>query len=154
MDRRKIDVGMASVLIAISLIILTNDSLVEGGVETDLGSMFLPRIVAVCILLIAMTIGIGSLRKLAARAEFEEGELIETAGFGGVVIYVLTFVFYWLAVPYFGFLVVTPFAMFSIAYLLGGRSWIPITLMSVLTPIVLYYLCREFLRVFLPTWSF
>ena len=154
MDRRKIDVGMASILIAISLLILTDDSLVEGGVETELGSMFLPRIVAFCIMLLAATIGIGSLRRLTSGAETEEGEIIDVKGFDGVLIYILIFALYWFAVPYVGFLVATPFAMFAIAYLLGGRNWIPIILMSVLTPIVLFYLCREFLRVFLPTWSF
>lgn len=153
MDRRKIDVMMASGLIAISVIILTNDNLVQGGVETELGSLFLPRIVAACILIISALIGVDSLRRLRADAPYEEGEVINTEGFDGVIIYVLTFVFYWIAVPYFGFVVATPFAMFSIAYLLGGRNWIPIILMSLITPITIFYLCREFLRVFLPTWS-
>lgn len=154
MDRRKIDVGMTSLLIIISLIILVDDGLVEGGVETDLGSLFLPRIVAVCIILISASIGIQSLRKLSAKAPFEEDEKINAEGFKGVGIYVLTFVFYWFAVPYVGFMIATPFAMFSIALLLGGRNLVPILLMSIITPISIFYLCREFLRVFLPTWSF
>ncbi|MBQ0783899.1 MAG: tripartite tricarboxylate transporter TctB family protein, partial [Amphritea sp.] len=65
MDRRIIDIGFSTFLIIVSLIILTNDNLVEGGAESDLGSMFLPRVVAGLIILFAATIAIQSLRKLS-----------------------------------------------------------------------------------------
>ncbi|MCW8884463.1 MAG: hypothetical protein OQK12_04290, partial [Motiliproteus sp.] len=66
MDRRKIDVVLSTFLIIASLIILTNDNLAEGGAESDLGIMFLPRIVAGLIIIFASTIAIQSLRNLAA----------------------------------------------------------------------------------------
>ena len=62
MDRRKIDVAMTSFLIVMSLIILISDDLVQGGVETDLGSMFLPRIVAIAIIdsrSVSLQVGVG-----------------------------------------------------------------------------------------------
>ncbi|WP_271272628.1 tripartite tricarboxylate transporter TctB family protein [Aliamphritea hakodatensis] len=153
MDRRKVDVVLATVLIIISLIILTSDQLVEGGAETDLGSMFLPRIVAVLIILFSATIGIQSLKNLLQRKEMEDKELIVTNGYGGIFIYIGIFIAYWLLVPVFGFLVTTPFVMFSVALLLGGRNWIPMTAVSVITPILIFYGSSQFLRVFLPTWS-
>ncbi|MBN3562287.1 tripartite tricarboxylate transporter TctB family protein [Aliamphritea spongicola] len=153
MDRRKVDVVLATVLIIISLIILTSDQLVEGGAETDLGSMFLPRIVAVLIIIFSATIGIESLKKLLQRKEMEDKELIVTNGYGGIFIYIGIFIAYWLLVPVLGFLVTTPFVMFSVALLLGGRNWIPITAVSVITPILIFYGSSHFLRVFLPTWS-
>lgn len=153
MDRRKVDVVIATVLIVVSLIILTYDGLSEGGVETDLGSLFLPRIVACLIIIFSATIGIQSLIKLNKKAELEDGELISTEGFMGVNIYVATFIVYWLVVPYVGFLVATPFVMFGVAYLLGGRSWFSISAMSVITPLIVFYGSSHFLRVFLPTWS-
>lgn len=153
MDRRKIDVIMATVFIIVSLIILTNDNLVEGGAETDLGSMFLPRIVAGLIIIFSASIGIQALRKLISKAALNAEENIMTDGFAGIVIYISIFIVYWLVVPYVGFLVATPFVMFGIAVLLGGRKWLPIILMSVITPAVIFYGASHFLRVFLPTWT-
>lgn len=137
----------------VSLIILTNDGLVEGGMETELGSMFVPRVIAICILIFSGTIGVQSLLKMRKNEELELVEYIDTVGFGGVAIYFGIFILYWLAVPYVGFIVATPFTIFSVAYLLGGRSWIPIGTVSIVTPIIIYYGCSQYLRVFLPTWS-
>lgn len=153
MNRRKVDVVISAVLITISLIILTNDNLVEGGMETELGSMFVPRLIAVCILLFAGTIGVQSLTKLLKNEKLSLTEHINTTGFLGVGIYFVIFILYWLAVPYVGFIVATPFTVFTIAYLLGGRSWLPIGIMSIVLPLAIYYGCSQYLRVFLPTWS-
>ena len=153
MNRRKIDVGLSAVLIIVSLIILTNDNLVEGGMETDLGSMFLPRLVAVFIIMFSATIGIQSLVKMHKQEELGLLEYIDTTGFLGIGIYVAIFVLYWFLVPYTGFLITTPFVMMSIAVLLGGRSWLSMTAVSVITPLLVYYGCSNYLRVFLPTWS-
>lgn len=154
MDRRKVEVVMTSILIVVSVIILTNDNLSKGGVETELGSMFLPRLVAICMIVISATIGIQSFLQLSRGEALTDEDRIETRGFDGVAIYVANFLLYWLAVPYVGFLVATPIAMLVIAILLGGRNWVPIIAMSLITPVAVFFLCREFLRVFLPTWSF
>ncbi|WP_315982062.1 tripartite tricarboxylate transporter TctB family protein [Aliamphritea spongicola] len=68
----------------------------------------------------------------------EDKELIVTNGYGGIFIYIGIFIAYWLLVPVLGFLVTTPFVMFSVALLLGGRNWIPITAVSVITPILIF----------------
>ena len=153
MNRRKIDVVMSAILIVVGIVILTNNNLVEGGMETELGSMFVPRIIAVCIILCSGTIGIQSLLKIRKQEELSIVEYIDTTGFLGVGIYFSIFILYWLAVPHIGFIVATPFTIFSVAYLLGGRSWLPIGILSIVTPIVIYYGCSQYLRVFLPTWS-
>jgi len=153
MDRRKIDVGLSTFLIIIAVIILTNDNLVEGGVESDLGIMFLPRVVAGLIILFAGTIALQSLRKLSTGSKPEGPELIVTDGFSGIFMYVGIFIAYWLAVPHLGFMVTTPFIMMAVAVLLGGRNWLPMIAVSVITPVLIYFGSREFLRVYLPTWS-
>ena len=153
MNRRKLDVVFSSILIIVSIVILTNDGLVEGGVETDLGSMFLPRIVAGFILLFSANIGIGSLLRMYKGTALNGLERIDTEGFLGIGIYIFIFATYWLVVPHVGFLVATPLAMFAIAILLGGRQWFAITAVSVITPVVVYYACINLLRVYLPTWS-
>jgi len=151
MDRRKIDVVLSTFLIIVAVIILTNDNLAEGGAESDLGIMFLPRVVAGFMLIFSATIAIQSFNKLAKGAELEGPELIITNGFSGIFIYIGIFVAYWLAVPYLGFMVTTPFVMLGVAVLLGGRNWIPLIALSVITPVLIYYGSREFLRVYLPT---
>jgi len=153
MNRRKIDVTFSTFLILVSLIILFNDNLVEGGVETELGSMFLPRLVAVCIMIFSATIGIQSIVKLHRGTKLESEEKIDTTGFLGIALYLTIFVLYWLAVPYVGFLAATPFAMLGIAFLLGCQSWVTMVVISVITPLVVNYGCSNYLRVFLPNGS-
>lgn len=153
MDRRKVDVVLSTILIIASLIILTYDNFVEGGAESDLGSMTLPRAVAVLMIIFSGSIGIQSLKKLIKGAEIDGSELIITNGFAGIFIYIGIFIGYWLAVPYIGFLLTTPIVMFAIAILLGGRNWLPITAVSVLVPVLVFFGSREFLRVYLPTWT-
>ena len=153
MDRRKIDVVLSTLLIIASVIILTDDSLAEGGAESDLGILFLPRVVAGLMILFAGTIAIQSFLKLSKGAELEGLEKISTAGFSGIFIYIGIFIAYWLAVPHLGFIVTTPLVMLGVAVLLGGRNWLPLILLSVITPVLIYYGSREFLRVYLPTWS-
>lgn len=153
MDRRKIDVGLSAILIMVSMIILMNDNLTQGGMETELGSMFLPRVIAVFIILFAGTLGAQAMMKIKRHEALNEAEDIDSTGFDGVGIYFLIFILYWLAVPYVGFLVATPFTVFSVAYLLGGRSWFPMIAISIITPVLIYYGCSQYLRVFLPTWS-
>lgn len=153
MNRRKIDVALSSVLIIASLTILISDKLVEGGVETDLGSMFLPRIVAVFILFFSAMIGIPSLARLCKDTPLGGLERVDTEGFLGIFVYIAILVAYWFAMPYVGFLIATPIAMFGIAVLLGGRNWPVMAAVSILTPTIVYFGSSAFLRVFLPSWS-
>lgn len=153
LDKRKIDLVLSTILIIAALIVLTNDNLAEGGAESDLGILFLPRVVAGLIIVFAFSIAIQSLRKLAADTGIDSQDIINTHGFSGVLIYIGIFLLYWLAVPYVGFMVATPFVMFSVALLLGGRNWVPIIATSVITPVLIYYGSKEFLRVYLPTWT-
>lgn len=153
MDRRKIDVGLATFLIAISIVILASDGLVEGGAASDLGSMFLPRVVAVLMILFSTTLAFQALRQLAASRTPQGDALISTQGFSGILIYLGIFVAYWLSVPLVGFLVATPITMLAVAWLLNGRRWLLMIATSVLVPAVIFYGSREFLRVYLPTWS-
>lgn len=153
MDRRKIDVVLSAILITICTIILVNDNLAQGGMETELGSMFLPRLIAVFIILFSGTLGAQALVKLRKGGPLDDAEHIDTTGFIGVGFYFSIFIFYWLIVPHVGFLVATPFIVVAVSYLLGGRRWIPMIVISILISFFIYYGCSQYLRVFLPTWS-
>lgn len=153
MNRQKFDVAFTSLLIGMAIVILTSNTLVEGGVETEFGSMFLPRVVAVLIILFSVAMGLPSLLKLLKGATPAEHERVDTTGFLGIGLYLLILFAYWFAMPYIGFLIATPLAMFSIALLLGGRNWVAMVALSVITTLIVYYGGSTFLRVFLPTWS-
>ena len=153
MDRRKVDIVVMTMLIIASVIILTNDNLSQGGAQTEMGSLFLPRIVAGFIICFSLFIGASSLFKLLNKESLSSTESISLNGFWGVNIYVALFIGYWYLVPIIGFLLVTPFVMFAVACLLGGRRWGPIVAMSIIVPILVFYGSNHFLRVFLPTWS-
>ena len=64
MTRRHLDVIVCSILILGSVLILTLDGLAQGGVETQLGSLLMPRAVAVLIILFSLMIAIPSLLSL------------------------------------------------------------------------------------------
>lgn len=153
MDRRIIDVVFSSFLIIASMVILTNNQLVEGGVETELGSMVLPRVVAVAIMLFSAMIGIPSLINLLKKAAPGPLDHVNVNGFMGIAIYVAILAAYWYGMPRIGFLFATPVAMFAIAVLLGGRNWLVMTAVSVVVPTLVYFGCNHFLRVFLPAWT-
>ena len=67
--------------------------------ETELGSLFVPRVIACFIILFAGTIGIQSLVKLNRREKQSLSEHIDANGFFGVAIYFSIFLFYWFVVP-------------------------------------------------------
>ena len=153
MNRRYIDVVLCSALIIGAILILTLDGLAQGGVETLLGSMLMPRIVAGLILIFAAMIGVSSLRQILADTPLAPQEWVDTNGLGGVLIYLAIFVAYWWFMPMVGFVVATSIAMFAIATLLGGRSWLAMACVSIILPLVTFYGCRELIRVYLPEWS-
>lgn len=153
MTRRHLDVIVCSVLIVASLLVLTRDGLAQGGVETQLGSMLMPRVVAALIILFSLMIAIPSLRGLIQDRPLMQLEVIQTEGLEGVFIYMAILAAYWWALPVVGFLVATPVVIFAVAVLLGGRSWLAMLAMSLITPSVIFYCCRELIRVYLPEWS-
>ena len=153
MDRRKADVVIGSILIAMSIFILTNDNLVVGGVETDLGSMFLPRLLAVFIMAFSLTIVWDAFRKLQQGESLQKHEVIDTRGYSGIAIYVGIFTTYWYLVEILGFIFCTPFAMVGIMLLLGGRNWKVMLPLAIIAPVLVYYGCYNYLRVMLPVWS-
>lgn len=153
MDRRKIDIYLSTFLIVISTIILTNNNLVEGGAESNLGSMFLPRFVACLIIIFSLIIAVQSLVKLTNNVTLIENEIINTRGLSGVFIYIVILIAYWFSMLHMGFLISTPFIMIAVAILLGGRRWMPIITMSVMTSLIIFYGSKIFLRVYLPTWT-
>lgn len=148
MDKRKAELAASILIIFISAFIIFNDNLVEGGVETDLGSMFLPRSLAYLMIFLALSMGYKSLKKIV-----DESETIDIRGFSGVFYYIGILFFYWLTMPYIGFMVSTFLVMISVAFLLGAKSWVRVIVMSIFLSAIIQYGAKDFLYVYLPTWN-
>ena len=153
MNRRKVDVVVGFILMALAMTLLVRDDLVIGGVETDLGSMFLPRILALFIIAFSFTIAAQAILKLRSNKKLEEHEVVDTNGYLGIAIYISIFATYWVLVQKLGFIITTPFVMIAIMLLLGGRNWKIMIPLSTVAPVVIYYACYNVLRVMLPVWS-
>ena len=153
MDKRKAELAASILIIFISAFIILNDNLVEGGVETDLGSMFLPRSLAYLMILLALSMGYKSLKKIVKQNAVDANEIIDINGFSGVFYYVSILFFYWLTMPYLGFMVSTFLVMVSVAFLLGARNWVRVIVMSIFLSSIIQYGAKEFLYVYLPTWN-
>jgi len=153
LDKRKAELAASILIIFISAFIILNDNLVEGGVETDLGSMFLPRSLAYLMILLALSMGYKSLKKIVKQNAVDANEIIDINGFSGVFYYVGILFFYWLTMPYLGFMVSTFLVMVSVAFLLGARNWVRVIVMSIFLSSIIQYGAKEFLYVYLPTWN-
>lgn len=153
MDKRKAELAASILIIFISAFIILNDNLVEGGVETDLGSMFLPRSLACLMILLALSMGYKSLKEIVKSKVVDVDEVIDINGFTGVFYYIGILFFYWLTMPYLGFMVSTFLVMISVAFLLGAKNWVRVMGMSIFLSAIIQYGAKEFLYVYLPTWN-
>lgn len=156
MSKPKLELCFALVMIGMSMFILFSDNLVEGGIETDLGSLFLPRVVAVIMVFLSVMIARTSLNSIIVQRKTQHHEVIDLEGFSGVFLYIFTMVAYWLALSYFGFVLSTLAAMLFVAYIFGARgvkAWIKVVLMSAVVTFGVDYGAKEFLRVYLPPFN-
>ena len=153
LDKRKAEFFVSLLLMFFSIFILVSDELVEGGVETDLGSMFLPRFVAVIIIIFSLSIGVNSLKEMKKEKEINSNNYISLKGYSGIFLYLLSVFAYWLIMPYMGFMVSTILVMIFIAFLLGGKKWHKIIIIFSFIAISINYGTKEFLHVYLPAWN-
>lgn len=150
MDKRKAEIYISLFLIIISMVILVNDNLVEGGVESDLGSLFLPRVVAVILIALSLSMGMKAINEIKKEKRVNAENLINKEGFSGVFIYLAIIFFYWLSMPYIGFLISTIITMLLVAKLLNAQQWLKVIAMTLIVAVSINYGAKEFLHVYLP----
>lgn len=156
MNKERSDIILSLLLIAVSAYILLSDGFVQGGLETDLGSVFLPRTVAVIMVLLSLSIIGTAVRAGRANIQKKELQTKPQLGYSGAILYMLAIVGYWLILPYLGFLISSVLAMLFVAYIFNCKgivNWLKVLVMALVICIGLDYGTKAYLRVYLPTFS-
>jgi len=163
MQKHKSDLLLATLLWVASLYILLFDDFIEGGLETDLGSLFLPRAAALVVAVLALFIGGPAIKALRAehgqsdhvadqqgqpQTEENEGSLLWP------MLYIVALIAYWFALPILGFVLSTILVVFFVAYIFNCNTaldWLKVLVISLVISFGLDYVTQKFLKVYLPT---
>ena len=146
MQRRTIEFTIMFLLVLVSFSILfLGKSMVDGGMESGMSPLFLPRIVAVLILVFC-TMGIYETIK-EQNADGLETDLVSVAKHVGI------FFVYFFVLPYLGFMLSTSIMMFVIMYQMGGRNLLIMVVVSISGSVIIYYAGYHLLKVLLPVGS-
>lgn len=155
---------------ALFIIYLTHTAFVEEDVSTGgpfANSAFYPRLVAFVIVSLSILLIISSLIKKRGEAPLSSVEKKEPAPEKSpsgetialeqdrvssrvLVAIALVLVVYTLLLDRFGYLIVTPFLMVVLFWLLRIRKWITVLLLSVISTVALYLFFSTVLEVILP----
>ena len=146
MQRRTIELTVMFLLVLVSLSILfLGKSMVDGGMESGMSPLFLPRIIAV-LMLVFCTMGIYEAVKKQGAGGLET-DLVSVAKHIGI------FFIYFFVLPYIGFMVATSVMMFVIMYQMGGRNLLVMAVVSISGSVIIYYAGYHLLKVLLPVGS-
>lgn len=155
MAKNKIDIIIGVVFSTVSLFCyIFAYQMIDGGMETDLGSMFLPRLLLFIMFLLSVIMLVNIFRKNRKHDKQTrniENEYLDFKGYANILKYLVIVIIYWLIMPYLGFLITTPFMMFSVMYLLSGRKWLVMGCVSLILTVAVKFGFYYGLRVMLPT---
>jgi hypothetical protein len=154
MERNKVDIIIGIVLCVFSLYFyIFAYEFIEGGMKSELGSMFLPRLTLFaifCLSCLMLLNAFRNIKKLNKQAGSNKKEYFNTRGYSNILKYTVVAFTYWLLMPYLGFLISTPLMMFSVMYLLSARKWLTMACVSITLTVALKYACYYGLKVLLP----
>ena len=158
MERNKIDIIIGIVLCVFSLsFYMFAYEMIDGGMESELGSMFMPRLLFFSIFLLSILMIVNAFKNINKhnkQAVSNKREYLNTQGYSNIFKYSAVVFVYWLLMPIFGFMITTPLMMFSVMYLLLARNWLTMACVSIALSIALNYICYYGLRVLLPSGVF
>lgn len=147
MKDKNLILGVCMAIMA--LVALQQTQLLPAATRDPLGPAGFPRLLSLILLFLSVLVMIRSLiRKKIDVADFSirKNSLV-------VITFVSLAVYVFLLMPRLGFLFSSFIFLWILQYILtpGKKKYITITLISILFPVVVNYIFREFLYVFLPT---
>ena len=134
---------------------------VYGGVETKLGSLFFPRfaIISIAVLSLLLTcfavleitnkFSLGVILK-KEKSPVSQQTSAEEHSWKKAFLYIVMLFGYLLLLYSLGFLVSSPLMIFSVMLLFGGRRLKLMIPLSIIVPLLIYYGCYHYMKVFLP----
>ena len=120
----------------------------SGWKGTSLSPAFLPKIIAVCISVLGISLSIYSYishRGLHATSTVEGASKREQNV--RVLVTSLIFLFYFLLISYVGFLIATAIMLFVFCWFMGSRKWAVIILLTVLGTTATYFIFEKLMLI-------
>lgn len=158
MKKYKSDLVLAALLLAVSLYILLFDDFIEGGLETDLGSLFLPRAAALVMAVLAIFLAIPAVKafKKQVSAGSTTAEKERQPSMRWPLLYIAALIAYWWVLPHLGFVIATILVVLFVAYIFNCSrliDWLKVLAVALVMSFGLDYVTQQFLKVYLPTFS-
>ena len=154
---RKVDLFIGTISSIIFLFFLMNiDKFVYGGIPGSISPVLLPKLITMLIVFLSIImVGISLFKNnnikdninKKVKSLTDEDQIVSQKF---IALYIGILFSYFLLLYLFGFMLSTPFVMFAIMFILGGRNMKVILPLVIICPPLLYYLCYHFLRVMLP----
>ncbi|WOS36894.1 hypothetical protein RP300_00425 [Oligella urethralis] len=149
MRQKYSQIVMACVLAPLGLFVIFNDNLVDGGGISDLDTMFMPRLVAIILLLLLLALIFSRLffdKNLDEQKSSNRGDSIRVLSYIGLLF------LYWIGMQYIGFVATSILILVGIFYLLGGSSIYKILITAFVLVYGVNYGAQKFLHIYLPTY--
>ena len=155
MRKYKQDLIMGVVFLFLSLfLIIATDHFISGGIATGIKSSFFPRLSMGIIAVVSVALILSSVHKMRnitpENAGIKTGVPSEKVSDRNMILFAAILVAYIVSLYLIGFLLATPILIDTLMFLLGGRRFVLISLLSIITPIVFYYVCLHFMKLILP----
>jgi putative tricarboxylic transport membrane protein len=121
--------------------------------KQGLGPGDYPKVILKVLFILGLSLAVSSfvrIRKAAGKnnvKNFDKNELKNV-----LILFLCVAVYIWL-VNFLGFIILTPFFLFALMYILGLKKWFRMIAISVLTTAVVYLIFNRLLLVLLPRFS-
>lgn len=150
MKNKNIILGVCMAIIA--LVALQQSQLLPAATRDPVGPAGWPRVLSLILLSLSVLLIITSLVK----KEIDVADFSISKNSLVIITFVSLAIYVFLLMPTLGFVFSSFIFLWFLMYILtpGKKKYITITLVSILFPIVLNYIFREILYVFLPTFQF
>jgi uncharacterized membrane protein YgcG len=124
-------------------------------VTYGLGPGGYPMLVTGVLFLLGMILAIqGLLEKRRAARQDSQTKVVTLAELKGIAILAASFWAYIAVLKYLGYLIATPVFLFLFLFLYGGRKWLQMILISLITTGITWALFVHAFRIFLPNFYF
>ncbi|MDO4492994.1 MAG: tripartite tricarboxylate transporter TctB family protein [Clostridia bacterium] len=145
---KKTNVAAGLIGLAISgYVLVTASKFPENHSPTDPGAKFFPMIIAGFTAVLSLILIVAS---LLGKMKEEGAALSLTPGMKRGFIAIVLFLLYCLLFNKLGFILDTVWLLFAGMYLMENRRWVQMAIVSIVVPVIVYFIFAKLLYVMLP----